>query len=110
MNLQTAIESGNTGLMCAVEHADEVSQTWKDKALYFFKCYCLTHEQIFPETVFRQYAGLGKEEPAALRAYGWVVRHAKEQKWIAADPCGAQRRVLGRGTYAAVWRSLLWKE
>ena len=107
MNLQTAIESGQAGLMFAVEHSDEVSPTWKAKAVYFFKCYCMTHKQVFPETVFRQYAGMGKEEPTALRAYGWIVRHAKEEQWIAATPCDVQRRVLGHGAWGPVWESLI---
>ena len=108
-NLFQAMMSGNKGLNSAVKHADTETPSWKDAAISYFHQYCETHLTVFPETVWRQYADLGLTKPAELRAYGEITRHAKREGWLSTEPCGNERRLLGHGTFGAVWKSLIYK-
>lgn len=107
--LSQAIAQGQLGLSNAVAHSDEDTPGWKNAAISFLHRYCETHETVFPESVWRQYAGMGFAEPAELRAYGALTKHAKKQKWLSDVSHGTQQRVHGHGSHGPVWLSLIYR-
>ena len=109
MNLQFATNAGKAGLASAVQHSLIETPCWESAAKSYMHRYCETHATVFPETVWRGYAGMGHQEPAELRAYGHITKHAKRQGWLSAEPCGTELRVLGHGSYGPVWSSLIYK-
>ena len=71
----------NTGMQQAVEHADQVTEQWSDKAYRFLMQYIQFHESFMAEDV-RKASQTTVPEPPSARAWGAIFMKAAKQNKI----------------------------
>lgn len=70
----TGAELKELGMQQAIKHADEIVESWSDKAFKHFAAYCQTVDELKTEDA-RMYAeAQGLEEPPTKRAWGAVAQ------------------------------------
>lgn len=106
--MQTQIELADLlkedGIERSLNHANQESPNWSDRALTLLKeflTYCSTP---FMTENFRAYAQkMGLEEPPSKRAFGGVITKAKGLGWIKSVGLGPVSNPTAHRAFASIW-------
>ncbi len=106
--MQTQIELADylkeEGIERAVNHANEVTPNWSDRAASLLKEFISVCHTPFMAENFREYAEKqGLEEPPSKRAFGGVITRAKSMGWIKSIGFGLTHNPLAHRTPASLW-------
>lgn len=73
---QTAVEARDAGIAVAVEHADRVHPSWRERAYDALVAYAATHPTFTIEQL-RADVGATLEDPPSQRAWGGIAQRAQ---------------------------------
>lgn len=95
------------GIKQAVDHAEEVSDGWHEKALRFLESYCQTHQFFSGEMV--RMAAVDIPTPPCLRTWGGVMVAGAKRGWIKQIGTEQVTNPKAHRANAARWESLIYR-
>lgn len=95
------------GMERAADHADAVSEGWRDRALRWVALYAHRHPTFRCEQVRAHAESLGFSHPPDNRAWGYVMRRAQQMGYVEFVEYQPAQTARVHKTVVALWHSLL---
>ena len=106
-DFEAARKARDAGIRRAVDHAEDVTPKWADRAYDFLQGYLRTNERLTSEDVREAAKGL-VPEPPSLRAWGGVFQRAARAGLIERAGYGTARDPRVHMNVVTVWQSRLF--
>lgn len=96
----------NVGMALAVEHADDQSRQWSDRAMFWLKIFIGPRSTPFMAETVREFAAQkGLPPPPSERAWGSVIHKAARAGLIIFSGYAKTTNPRAHRTPAALWRA-----
>lgn len=104
LNVKEGRKARDAGIKQAIDHANEVTENWADRAYAFFLNFLANHNGTFMAEEVRVYAeGMGLPEPPDNRAWGHVIVRGKKNDLIESWGTKKVKNKKAHCANAAIW-------
>jgi hypothetical protein len=102
LNIDYSRQARDKGIEQAEKHANQVHDSWSDKAFEFLKSFIVNHKKFLAEDV-RYYSAGVIPEPPSQRAWGAVIVRAAKQGLIRRVGYEQVKNAKAHRANASVW-------